>query len=95
MIRIVISFSMHTNIEDPKLKSFLFLKETGVGSRLQRYLVLKSWWSTNYVSYKVMYSILRVDSTIATCSIVSEASRGTRDKILLNFADAFPLCPVP
>jgi len=24
--------------------------ETGVGRRLQKYLVLKSWWATNYVS---------------------------------------------
>ena len=24
--------------------------ENGIGKKLQRYLVLKSWWSTNYVS---------------------------------------------
>jgi len=24
--------------------------EAGVGPRLQKYLVLKSWWTTNYVS---------------------------------------------
>jgi len=24
--------------------------ETGIGPRLQKYLVLKSWWATNYVS---------------------------------------------
>lgn len=24
--------------------------ETGIGSKLQRYLILKSWWATNYVS---------------------------------------------
>lgn len=24
--------------------------KTGIGSKLQRYLVLKSWWATNYIS---------------------------------------------
>jgi carnitine O-palmitoyltransferase 1, liver isoform len=24
--------------------------EKGIGKKLQRYLILKSWWSTNYVS---------------------------------------------
>jgi len=32
--------------------------ETGVGPRLQKYLVLKSWWATNYVS--LCYSSLLV-----------------------------------
>jgi carnitine O-palmitoyltransferase 1, liver isoform len=26
--------------------------EKGIGKKLQRYLILKSWWSTNYVSGK-------------------------------------------
>ena len=25
--------------------------EGGIGKKLQRYLVLKSWWATNYVSH--------------------------------------------
>jgi len=28
--------------------------ETGVGQRLQKYLLLKSWWATNYVSLRAV-----------------------------------------
>jgi len=34
--------------------------ETGVGPRLQKYLVLKSWWATNYVSlYQCFFVTVR------------------------------------
>ena len=36
--------------------------ETGIGPRLQRYLVLKSWWATNYVSLYAAVVTLCSDS---------------------------------
>jgi len=36
--------------------------ETGIGPKLQRYLVLKSWWATNYVSLYAAVVTLCSDS---------------------------------
>ena len=40
-------------MDDEKYKEMVKLAEEfkkGLGKKLQRYLILKSWWSTNYVS---------------------------------------------
>lgn len=37
--------------------------ETGIGPKLQRYLVLKSWWATNYVSLYAAVVTLCSDSS--------------------------------
>ena len=45
-------------LEDEKYQRLSTLAEefrTGLGKKLQRYLLLKSWWSTNYVSYYLVF----------------------------------------
>ena len=44
--------------------------EGGIGKKLQRYLVLKSWWATNYVSLSVcicMYSEFLLKMPVNVC----------------------------
>ena len=31
--------------------------QNGIGPRLQRYLILKSWWATNYVSMDIIIKL--------------------------------------
>jgi len=48
--------SVRPLMDDEKFKRMEHLVkefEMGVGARLQKYLVLKSWWATNYVSIHV------------------------------------------
>ena len=47
--------SIQPLVDEEKFKRMSKLAKefsSGIGKKLQRYLFLKSWWSTNYVSYK-------------------------------------------
>ncbi len=61
-------------MDDDKFKRMEKLVEdfqNGMGSRLQRYLVAKSWWATNYVSNldgnKFSYKLANRHASNCTC----------------------------
>lgn len=39
-----------------KMKQLAGEFQDGIAKKLQRYLILKSWWSTNYVSYNICFT---------------------------------------
>ena len=63
-------------MDDEKYKRMEKLVEdfqSGIGPRLQRYLIAKSWWATNYVSaILVSYAILKYSKCFTVYALFKE-----------------------